>query len=165
MLRVVQLLYLMLPVYAANMAPPFVKFWPGWNKPLDERRLGAHKTVMGVVFGLIAALATAWAQWQVGWQDALVDYRQWPLLGLACGTGALAGDALKSFVKRRIGIAPGARWIPADQLDFVVGGLVALAPFAPLTLADCAIVLVVSFVGDIAVNQVSFRLGVRDTKW
>jgi CDP-2,3-bis-(O-geranylgeranyl)-sn-glycerol synthase len=31
MLRLAQLFYLMLPVYFANMAPPFVKYWSGWN--------------------------------------------------------------------------------------------------------------------------------------
>jgi hypothetical protein len=32
-------------------------------------------------------------------------------------------DSVKSFVKRRVGIAPGAPWIPFDQLDFVIGAL------------------------------------------
>jgi CDP-2,3-bis-(O-geranylgeranyl)-sn-glycerol synthase len=36
----------------------------------------------------------------------------------------MSGDALKSLVKRRVGIAPGAPWIPWDQLDFALGALV-----------------------------------------
>jgi len=40
--RVTQLLYLMAPVYVANMAPPCVKFWRGWNRPISERLLGSH---------------------------------------------------------------------------------------------------------------------------
>jgi len=55
--------------------------------------------------------------------------------------------------------------VPADQLDFVVGGLVALSPFVSLGVLDVAIIVTVSFLGDLAVNQVSFRLGIRDTAW
>ena len=165
MTRLIQLIYLMLPVYLANMAPPFVKYWPGWNRPISRRWLGDHKTVAGFAFGVAAATGTAFAQSLVAWDGSLVDYDGWLALGLACGFGALGGDALKSLVKRRIGIAPGKPWIPADQLDFVVGGLVALFFFAPLGPADILWIVAISFVGDIAINQISFRLGIRDTKW
>jgi hypothetical protein len=37
MQRLLQLIYLMLPVYAANMAPPFVRYWPGRARPISER--------------------------------------------------------------------------------------------------------------------------------
>ena len=165
MLRLAQLLYLMLPVYLANMAPPFVKYWPGWNRPLSRRWLGDHKTVMGFAFGVVAAATTAFVQSLVRWEHGLADYDHWLILGLGCGVGALTGDAVKSLVKRRIGIAPGKPWIPADQLDFVIGGLVVLSFFAALRPPDIVVVLAVSFLGDIAVNQISFKLGIRDTKW
>ena len=84
---------------------------------------------------------------------------------MACGFGALGGDALKSLIKRRCGIPPGKPWVPADQLDFVVGGLVALLPFVRLRPVDVALILVLSFLGDIGVNHLSFRLGIRSTKW
>ena len=165
MFRVAQLLYLMLPVYLANMTPPFVKYWRGWNRPICERLLGSHKTVIGFASGVLAAVVTAFLQSRIGWSGSLVDYDRWLGLGLACGVGALIGDALKSLIKRRCGIAPGERWVPADQLDFVVGGLVALSPFVSLGVLDVAIIVTVSFLGDLAVNQVSFRLGIRDTAW
>jgi CDP-2,3-bis-(O-geranylgeranyl)-sn-glycerol synthase len=164
MLRFLQLVYLMLPVYLANMAPPFVKYWRGWNHPISRRWLGDHKTVMGFAFGVAAAVAVTFAQSQI-WADGLVNYDHWLALGFACGFGALGGDALKSFIKRRIGIAPGVSWIPADQLDFVVGGLVGLSVFVALDLTDVVVILVASFVGDMVVNHVSFQLGIRDTRW
>jgi CDP-2,3-bis-(O-geranylgeranyl)-sn-glycerol synthase len=79
--------------------------------------------------------------------------------------GAVGGDLLKSFLKRRRRIPPGARWIPADQLDFVIGAIALIAPFAHLTWSDVVAVLLVSFVADIAVNQVAFRLQIRETPW
>jgi CDP-2,3-bis-(O-geranylgeranyl)-sn-glycerol synthase len=165
MLRFVQLIYLMLPVYVANMAPPFVKYWPGWNRPISRRWLGDHKTVMGFLVGVAAATAIAFVQSLIGWGESLVRYDQWLLLGLACGVGALGGDALKSLLKRRCGIPPGEPWIPADQLDFVIGGLALLSFFVALRPLDVAFILAVSFVGDIGINHLSFRMGVRDTKW
>ena len=62
MLRLTQLIYLMLPVYFSNMAPPFVKYWPGWNRPISRRWLGDHKTVVGFVLGVAVATMTAFAQ-------------------------------------------------------------------------------------------------------
>jgi len=55
-LHVLQLIYLMLPAYLANMAPPFTRFWPGWNRPISRRWLGDHKTVVGFAQG-------SWSQW------------------------------------------------------------------------------------------------------
>ena len=44
--HVLQLVYLMLPAYLANMVPPFARYWPGWNGPISRRWLGDHKTVV-----------------------------------------------------------------------------------------------------------------------
>jgi len=163
--RIAGLLYLMAPAYLANMTPPFTRFWPGWNRPISERWLGSHKTVVGAVAGMAVAVVVALIQSRMSWRGSVVDYRKWPLIGLLLGAGAMGGDVAKSFLKRRLGIAPGARWIPADQLDFVIGALILIAPLARLTWVDVALTLAISFVGDVAVNQIAFMLGVRDTKW
>lgn len=165
MLRIAQLIYLMLPVYFANMAPPFVKYWSGWNRPISRRWLGDHKTVAGFLLGVTVAVVTAFAQSQLHWPDSLIAYEHWFALGLACGFGAMGGDAIKSLIKRRLGIAAGKPWIPADQLDFIVGGLVALSFFVVLRPLDVVAIMVLSVVGDIIVNHVSFRLGIRNTRW
>ena len=163
--HIAQLVYLMAPAYLANMTPPFVRFWPGWNRPISERWLGSHKTVVGGVAGVVTALLVAFVQARVAWAGSLVDYAHWPLIGALLGVGAIGGDAAKSFLKRRRGIPAGARWIPADQLDFVVGALVLIQAIARLSWADIALTCAFTFVGDIVVNQVAFRLGVRDTAW
>lgn len=163
--RVAQLLYLMAPAYLANMAPPFVRFWKGWNRPISDRWFGSHKTVLGAAAGVTVALAATVLQARIEWHGGIADYSRWPVIGLALGVGAMGGDIIKSFLKRRLGIQPGARWIPADQLDYVIGALLLVAPWARLSLPDVAFILCVSFVGDIAVNQVAFKLGVRETAW
>jgi CDP-2,3-bis-(O-geranylgeranyl)-sn-glycerol synthase len=147
------------------MAPPFVKYWSGWNRPISRRWLGDHKTVVGFLLGVTVAIATTLVQSCIGWREGLTQYDQWLALGLACGVGALGGDAFKSLIKRRFGIPPGKPWVPADQLDFVVGGLLALSLFVTLRPFDVVLILTASFLGDIGVNHLSFRLGIRNTKW
>jgi CDP-2,3-bis-(O-geranylgeranyl)-sn-glycerol synthase len=165
MFRIAQLLYLMLPVYAANMAAPFARFMPGLAYPISRRWLGSHKTWLGCVLAVVASTATAWAQSRLRWSGALVNYDDWLVLGVVCGLAAMAGDSAKSFVKRRLGIAPGKPWLPADQLDYVVAGLLALSAWYRPTWTDVAIVLSLSFAGSIAVNRLSHRLGIKRTPW
>jgi CDP-2,3-bis-(O-geranylgeranyl)-sn-glycerol synthase len=165
MTRLAELLYLMLPVYLANMAPPFVKYWHGWNRPISVALLGSHKTVVGFAAGIVAAVAAAFIQYLLHWEHSLIAPEHWLAAGIAAGFGAMAGDSLKSFFKRRLQIAPGQRWIPFDQLDFIVGGLLALRWFVRLDWVDIFLVCAISFVGDVLVNQLSFHLRIRETKW
>lgn len=163
--RVARLLYFMAPAYAANMAPPLIRYWPGWNRPISKRWLGSHKTVMGFGIGVLAAVLVTSAQSRLAWEGALMSYDRWVELGLRFGGGAMAGDSVKSLVKRRVGIGPGKPWIPWDQLDFVLGALALVAGVAPLSWRDLAGILALSLLGHIAVNHLAYWVGVRDVKW
>ena len=165
-LHLLQLAYFMLPAYAANMAPPFTQFWKGWNRPIHARSLGNHKTVMGFVFGVVVALLVAGLQKAIDTPFTLMmDYAHWPWLGLGFGVGAMTGDCIKSYFKRRRGVAPGAAWIPFDQLDFVVGALLFVGPFARVSASDVAVIVAMSLVGDILVNRAAYRLGIKASPW
>jgi CDP-2,3-bis-(O-geranylgeranyl)-sn-glycerol synthase len=163
--RVVQLLYFMAPAYAANMAPPFVRYWRGWNPPISRRWLGSHKTVVGFGAGILAAVTTTFLQSRIAWEGALVAPEPWITLGLRFGLGAMAGDAAKSFVKRRVGIAAGRPWAPWDQIDFVVGALALVRGAASLSWVDLATIVGLSVVGHILVNHLGYWLGIRDVRW
>ena len=163
--RVVQLLYFMAPAYVANMAPPFVRYWRGWNRPISRRWLGTHKTVMGFGLGVLAAVVATLIQSHIAWEGALVAYEHWATLGLRFGAGAMVGDVAKSFLKRRAGIAPGRPWIPWDQLDFVLGALALVWSAAALSWADLAAILLLSVVGHVLVNHLGYWFGIRDVRW
>ena len=45
-----------------------------------------------------------------------------PIIFSIC-IGALLGDIIESFFKRRIGKSRGENWIPFDQIDFILGVL------------------------------------------
>lgn len=161
----VELIYLMLPVYAANMAAPFARLLPGRPRPISERWLGGHKTWRGCALACCASTATAGVQAWLDRPGSPIAYDQPVLLGLLCGVAAMAGDAAKSLVKRRLGIAPGRPWLPADQLDYVIAGLLALRTRYAFAAGDIAFILSVSFVGALLVNRLAARWGIKQTPW
>lgn len=163
--HIAHLMYFMAPAYVANMTPPLVRYWRGWNRPISERWLGSHKTVVGFGAGVLAAVVVTLVQSRIAWPGGPVADDHWIALGLRFGAGAMGGDAAKSFVKRRLGIAPGKSWIPWDQLDFVLGALILVGGQAALSWADVAIILVLSAAGHVLVSHAAYRIGVRDVKW
>jgi CDP-2,3-bis-(O-geranylgeranyl)-sn-glycerol synthase len=163
MLRFVSLMYLMLPVFAANMAAPFSRYAPYFARPISQRWLGSHKTWLGVGLAILAATAVAWVQSRLAWRGDLMRGAPWLVLGPTCGLAAMLGDSSKSFIKRRLGFAAGQSWMPADQLDYVIAGLLALSWWVNFGAMDVALVLGVSFAGTVVVNQLSYRLGIKRT--
>lgn len=165
MFRIAQLFHLMLPVFLANMAAPLARLAPRLARPINQRWLGGHKTWLGCALAIVASTATAWVQSWLDWSGSLVGYDNWFLLGPVCGLAAMVGDSTKSFVKRRIGIEPGKPWIPADQLDYAVAGLLALSVWYRPAWIDVVTVLLISFAGSIIVNRLSYWLGIKRTPW
>lgn len=163
--QLVALLYFMAPAYLANMAPPFVRYWKGWNRPINERLLGSHKTVIGFALGVVAGVLATGVQAALALPISRLDYAAWPLLGLGFGLGAMAGDSLKSLLKRRLGITPGWPWVPFDQIDFVFGALLLVAPWARLSWFEVLLILIGSFLAGLLVNRLAFRLGIKDSPW
>lgn len=117
-----------LPAGIANLVPPLASHLPilkHWATPLDLnhtykgiRIFGGHKTIRGFVVGLICGTLTCLIQAQI----IPVSYNP-VMLGFLLSFGALGGDAVKSFFKRRTAIEPGKTWFPFDQLDYIIGGL------------------------------------------
>jgi len=163
MVTLLNAFYLMIPAYVANMVPLFAKLLP-WNMPMDfgfylgkERLLGPHKTWMGLMFGTGAAALTAIILSQFYWPFSVPPI-QW---GILVGIGALGGDALKSFFKRRIGIKAGASWVPLDQIDFTIGALaLGSIMFFPGWM-NAIIIVVISALGHVVVNRIGRMLGIR----
>jgi len=85
-----------------------------------KRILGANKTFRGFVIGLSVGVA-------VGLMDAAVFHFPW-LFALFVPLGALLGDLVGAFFKRRLNIAPGGLLPVVDQVDFVVGALILSLP-------------------------------------
>ena len=169
--------YFMLPAYFANMAPVMVKkinlfaSQIDFNKKINNKPIfGKNKTFRGFVFGIIFAIIVAHFQFLlhdiVFFKNiAFINYQNWLLFGFLMGFGALTGDLIKSFFKRRLGLKPATRFIPFDQTDFVVGALIFIMPIFDLTLKIFIVALLLSFILHITINHIAFYLKVRNEKW
>lgn len=169
-------LYFFVPAYLANIAPVLARdHFEFLALPIDggrsfrgKRLLGDHKTWRGIVAGVVVGAATFAVQiliYRAGLlrSFALLDYADAGLLpGILLGLGTGCGDAVKSFFKRRIGIAAGHTWIGFDQLDFLAGAWLFVAPlYAPPLLATIAIAPIV-FAGSIAITATGYWLGLKE---
>lgn len=157
---IAQALYFILPAYCANAVPVLLggglqmdfgrKFIDG--KPL----FGAHKTFRGFFSGLSVGTLIGVAQ------SNLPVFQPPPLLlGFILSLGGLTGDLFHSFVKRRLGIPPGASFPVADQLDFVVGALFFSLFISPPSLLVALIILVVTPPLHLLTNYIAYRLDVK----
>lgn len=151
---------LLLLLGVANSAPIVAKHFLGarWNAPIDgglrffdgRPLLGPSKTVRGVVAAVVATALVA------------------RLLGLPLGLGALigaaamAGDALSSFAKRRLGVAPSGRATGVDQIPEALLPLLVIRGLMPLSLLQIAGITLAFFVLEIPLARLSHRLGLRD---
>ena len=170
-------LYFFVPAYLANMAPVVVRGHAEWLAgPMDggrtwrgRRVLGDHKTWRGLLAGIAVGALTFAAQrwlWQRGIarELALLDYGAVHpcTTGALLGLGAGLGDAVKSFVKRRLDIAPGGSWLGFDQLDFMVGAYACVALVVVPPLLETVAILPVIFLGSIATTTIGYWLGLKE---
>lgn len=131
---ILQALIIILPACFANGSAVIL----GGGSPIDggktwrnRRVLGDGKTWWGLLGGTTAGVLFGWLFLECLFnnylQFNLVSFggtRFSILILFAICFGALLGDIIESFFKRRLGRDRGTDWIPFDQLDFVVGALV-----------------------------------------
>ena len=151
---------LLLLLVAANGAPLLLAMVSRRNpapRPLDGGRVladgrplwGPSKTVRGALAMVGAAVLGA------------------PLLGLPLLAGVVlgplvvAGDLLSSFVKRRLGLAPGAMALGLDQVPESLLPLLACKPLLGLTWGQVAWVTLGFVLADLLLSRLSFVLGFR----
>ncbi len=177
-------IWLMLPAYIANPAAALL----GGGTPIDmgrnftdnKRILGDGKTVRGFILGslcgAIIGLAQIWLAPSIA--PCLAGYVSGDLLLhasyvalITMPVGALLGDMVKSFFKRRLGFERGAMMPVADQLDFVLGAW-ALTYFldgawfmANFNWAIIITVILITPVLHLATNFVGFKIGRKNVPW
>ena len=134
---------------------------------------GANKTIRGFVV-MVPAAAAAFALLHALTPDA---FRIWNLstssfavLGAAAGFGFMAGELPNSFVKRQLGVAPGAAagsslgravQFITDRLDSGVGMLTAVSLLVPTPWLTWAVVLLFGPAIHWSFSVVMFMLGLK----
>jgi CDP-2,3-bis-(O-geranylgeranyl)-sn-glycerol synthase len=153
-------LRLLLLLGLANTAPLVAQRWFGtrWVAPLDgglrffdgRPLLGSSKTIRGFLAAVAAAALGA----------PLVGLPA--MLGALLGVGAMLGDALSSFIKRRMGAAPSSRATGLDQIPEALVPLLALQRILGLTAMQIAAITLAFFVLEIPLAWLTHRSGLRD---
>jgi len=134
---IIQALWLVLPAYVANASALLfgggttIDFGKKWK---DGRRiLGDGKTWRGLFIGTFIGMMAGFGFSVVAKYALIIDFPikindftgfpiMIPIIASLC-FGALIGDILESFFKRRVGKKRGDDWILFDQLDFILGVL------------------------------------------
>jgi len=159
---VAEALIYIFPAYSANAVP--VVF--GGGQPLDFGKtfkdnrpiFGSHKTIRGFFAGLIIGTL-------VGVGESFVFHYYNPLLGFTLSLGALVGDLTGSFVKRRLGFAPGSFLPIIDEINFVLFALLFSLPVAPPTLILVLIILAVTIPIHLLTNFLAYLVHVKKRPW
>lgn len=149
------------PSYVANAAPLVL----GGGTALDRGRkffdgrplFGSHKTLRGLIAGIIAGTF-------VGLAESPFDSRL-AYAGFAISVGAVSGDLLGAFLKRRLKIEPGRSFPFLDQLDFVLVGLLFGYPLFPIPLSSVLIVVLITPPIHLGTNYGAYLLGLKKTHW
>ena len=152
-LDVATAVWFIFPAYCANAAPVIF----GGGKPMDFGKtffdgnpvLGGHKTFRGFLVGIMIGTLVGLVQ-TVLYEQVLLQYEygyqfQYSIiLGFALSLGALTGDLIESFIKRRLNLSPGKSLPIADQIDFILGAFLFSIPILPPTLTVALITLLIT---------------------
>ena len=150
-------IYIYLPAYIANATPVLL----GGGPPLDGGRtwvddqplFGDHKTIRGTFSGIIVGIALGILQMQ-------------PLRGVLLSVGAIGGDIVISFIKRRIKLKPGAMFPIADQMGFIVFAVLLVSLVQPSPTWERAVaILVATLPIHYLTNVIAWALKLKRNPW
>lgn len=183
-------LYFILPAYLANACPVLLQWLP-FGQPISKKLFGENKTWRGFYTGYIGALVMLFLQFYLqksgvlpsgstissssiltaasenGYITPLLDYENINLFlyAFTFGIGALTGDLIKSFFKRRLKIASGQPWLPFDQLDFIIGALIFTAPLYLPSWLLILTILVSTPLLHLSANFLAYSLKLKKVWW
>ena len=174
---VIVAIWVMLPAYIPNN----VAVLAGGGRPIDggrtlkdgKRALGDGKTWRGTAFGTAAGIAVALVLNQIHpFVSDSIAADPFPIAAaVSLAFGAMLGDILASFLKRRTGRQRGASFPGVDQLDFVVVSLVLTAIVATgwfletFTTPVIVAVLILTPILHVSTNMIAYALGLKDEPW
>ena len=161
-------LWYILPAYFANASPVIFK----GKTPMDfgkkfkdgRRILGDGKTWRGFFGGLLAGTLVAVIQYYLtpNFYGSLAMALK---LGFALSLGALLGDLIGSFVKRRVGMERGYPAVGLDQWGFIITALILAYPIKTLSTGQVLFLLAVTPFIHWFANIFAYKMGWKSVPW
>lgn len=167
---IAQAFWLIAPAYAANAFPPLLK----GKRPVDCRKsignnriLGDGKTVEGTAGGILFGILIGSLQ--------ILGYnyipKEWGLaamtlpLAFLLSAGAISGDIIGSFLKRRLSIESGRPLFPVDQLDFLLFSLLLASFIESISIWIALILIILTPLVHKTANIIGYIIGVKKNPW
>lgn len=174
-------IYLMIPAYFANGSALVF----GGGTPIDfgkyawdgRRLIGDGCTWRGLIGGgllgmIVGGLLGLLSDYGIGTTFFSISAShitlvtgsvvQGLLIGLLLGFGALIGDAIGSFIKRRLNFERGKPVPLLDQLDFVIVALLFVSLIVNLSWEMIVIILLVSIFLHLGANIFAYLIHIKD---
>ena len=180
--------YYIIPAYVGNGFAVVT----GGGRPIDlgrkftdkRRILGDGKTIRGFIGGLMIGFSAGLLQlaianplnelmqsliiqYQLGIDATVVERMISPsiLRVFLISLGALLGDLLGSFIKRRMDLERGKPAPLLDQLDFVAVALLFGYIVTPLPWAYLVVILVLTPLIHLMANGIAYKAGLKSVPW
>jgi CDP-2,3-bis-(O-geranylgeranyl)-sn-glycerol synthase len=164
------------------MTPPIAKrlgFLEFLAKPIDFDKkflgkpiFGSHKTWRGAILAffvgfLIAIFQKFLFNFEIFKKISILDYSKINIYSFAIliSFGQIFGDLIFAFIKRRIGLKPGAPFIPFDQTNYVIGSFLFLQPYLKFDFKIWLTIFVLTFFLHIIFNRLGYYLKIHQAKW
>ena len=166
---IISFLYI-LPAYIANSSAALF----GGGFPLDfgkklrrHRIFGKGKTfrglVLGVLFGTVAGNVMGFLL--AGTEFSLGSIELYTALGFLLSVGAMAGDLIKSFFKRRFGYKSGQMLPIIDQLDFILGAMVLGSLIYIPSIKTVIFLIIITPLIHLLLNIIGYLLKLKKVPW
>lgn len=136
------------------------------KKFIDGKRLlGDGKTFKGTAAGIFFAFLGVLTLYLFFPQTNELLGTNYLVYGTLLAIGAVAGDFVGSFIKRRIGSQRGTSVFPLDQLDFVLGAFAVGAIVMVPTILEMVFLLALTILAHILGNHIAFFARLKRSPW
>lgn len=165
----VYLFFTAFPLYMANASAMIF----GGKTPIDSNKnwrdgrpiFGKGKTWKGTGMGVLIGTFVGFLLEYFFPALAFQVSNEYVAYAFLLSVGAIVGDMVGSFVKRRMNISRGQPAHVLDQLDFVVGGvLFSIAISKPQWTGLILLIMITPFM-HLAFNRLAFMLKIKNVPW
>ncbi|WP_299522674.1 CDP-2,3-bis-(O-geranylgeranyl)-sn-glycerol synthase [uncultured Methanobrevibacter sp.] len=173
----ITILYFILPAYASNGSALIF----GGGLPLDFKKtdkkgnpwIGNGVTWKGLIGGTIVGTLVGMIQGLIGpyilenfgefiYTPICTNLVEGILIGFLLGFGAMVGDAIGSFLKRRIGLKRGKPAPILDQIDFLIVALLFSSLVVNFSITFVIIAIVLTLIIHVVANTIAYLIGIKD---
>jgi len=172
---VLEVVWFLLPAYVANSIAIDVKAFPvlkNYSAPVDggrsfggKRVLGDGKTWRGLLCGVVAGVSVGLLQMRLHPTSSINLIPMTLLLAFLLSLGALSGDMVASFFKRRWGLISGAHAPLLDQLDYILGAFLFSVVVVPFNLKYLLVALIITIPLHAGASVVAWILKLKKDPW